>query len=49
MGGFLVHAVVFSVVVVLLLCVVYGPVFAGVDAPVPLLGHITGLLHLITL
>jgi len=43
------HAVVSPVITVVLLCVVYAPVFAGVDAPVPLLGHITGFLYIVVL
>jgi hypothetical protein len=36
-----------NVLSVLLLCLLYGPLFACVSTPRPLLGHITGLLYLL--
>ena len=36
-----------NVLSVLLLCLLYGPLFACVNTPRPLLGHITGLLYLL--
>ena len=38
-----------NVILVLLLCLVYGPLFACVNTSRPLLGHITGLLYLLLL
>jgi hypothetical protein len=38
-----------NVLSVLLLCLLYGPLFACVSTPRPLLGHITGLLYLLFL
>ena len=43
------HTVVSKVLLVLVLCVVYGPVFACVDTPRPLLGHVMGLVYLVFL
>ena len=41
--------VVYNVLLVLLLCLMYGPLFACVNTPRPLLGHVTGLFYLLLL
>jgi hypothetical protein len=46
-GNAFCNVVINNVLLVVLLCVVYGPLFACVNTPRRLLGHITGLLYLL--
>ena len=45
----IVLTVIFKVLAALLVGLLYGPLFACVNTPRPLLGHITGLIYLILL
>ena len=42
----LLYTVVSNILVVALLCLVYGPLFMCVDTHKPLVGHIIGLIYL---
>ena len=42
---FLIAPVMTKLLVVMLLLPVYYPMFAGVNAPIPLVGYIIGTLH----